>query len=209
MSRQTCTHNHHNVRFSCISAQFSFPLPAPSPSTCSTNLLFHFQSEIMPYSNSGIPFLLYLACCIEWHISCGTHTHCGVNQWASAGWQGTCEQSHISACVCWAANPNSKQTEINTPYRLYHCIAGITPRPGCVRVWSLSLCLRSMLIRGGGCQLSHIGLYLSCSHSLWLRLSLYLHLFSSTCLCSCQTLRLHLYLIVLISQSSLSPPVLA
>ena len=53
----------------------------------------------------------------------------------------------------------------------YHCIAGITPRPGCVQVWSLSPCLRGMLISGGGCQLSHICLYLCCSHSSCLSVS--------------------------------------
>lgn len=73
--------------------------------------------------------------------------------------------------LCRAVDPN-KQTEINTHKdTLYRCIAGITPRPGCVQVWSLSPCLRGMLISEGSCQLSHIRLYLPRSHSLRLRLS--------------------------------------
>lgn len=151
----------------------------PTNSTC---INFDFE-----FTRCGKAFLLYLfpvALNVTSHVVYGhTHSHAAVSI-------NRCLQLTVHArqlwtktytCICsWTVHPN-KQRKWTRIYTHYHCIAGITPRPGCVQVWALSPCLRSMLISGGGCQLSHICLYLSCSYSLCLRLA------ASICIYSLQS----------------------
>lgn len=166
---------------------------------CSSNLTWYIQPVSFSVSSlieATLGLLLYLLLTMSSgkHTYTNTQTHTRAHNTVSITkcLQLTTEHTKqlgtkiLPECVL---NSKSRQTSrysthtcIHThTYIHYHCIAGITPGSGCVQVWSPSPCMRGMLIRRAGCQLSHICLYLSCLHACC-------HCFlASTCIHSLQS----------------------
>lgn len=78
-----------------------------------------------------------------------------------------CKETHtLHSVYSWncahkaAVNKQTKEYE-HTHTQSFSILQAKTPRPGCVQVWSISPCLRRMLISRGGCQFSRIRLHLS------------------------------------------------
>lgn len=179
------------------------PLPAmshfPFPSSLATNQppahpvqsdKFHlnkFQYGSVHYGNSGFPFLL-----CECHISCGVKTHARTHTAVSINTRRQLTTVHTSqlrtkTCSCMSAErrmqTQKKQTGINTHTQTHtlslHCEHN-SQAWLCASLIPLTVSEKHVNQRRG-CQLSHIRLYLSFSHSLCLRLS------ASICIYSLQS----------------------